>query len=255
MDHERVFRLNITRQILLPIALASLATASHAQTLTVAWRNKPPHQYVENRIEKGILLDRAKQVFSEAHLAARFVEEPAKRIWNNFKIGTKNYCSIGWYRLPERESLVQFSVIFHTDPPHTLLVGPAAVAPVRAHRTLASLLTDSSLTLGVVDGVSYGPGLDALIRSSRNKIERSTTSPMVMAHMIGANRASFMFIDREDWEFLHKREKSLQGTTQIDLKGMPPGLDRYIVCSKDVPAAAMQKINRALTKLVPQKKP
>ncbi len=224
------------------------------ETLTVAWRNKPPHQYIENNVEKGILLDRAKEAFSEAHLPARFVEEPAKRIWNNFAIGSKNYCSIGWYRIPERESLVQYSAIFHSDPPHTLLVSPAAIAPVTAHKTLASLLTDESLTMGVVDGVSYGPELDALIKRSKNKIERSTTSPMVMAQMIGANRASFMFIDREDWEFLHDKERSMQGTTQIDLKGMPQGLDRYIVCSKDVPAAAMKKINQALARLVPQKK-
>lgn len=246
--------MNVIKHLLLPAVLTGLAMAAHAQTLTVAWRNKPPHQYVEDHVEKGIFLERAKRVFSEAQLPAKFVEEPAKRIWNNFEIGTKNYCSIGWYRLPERESLVQFSAVFHTDPPHTLLASPAAVAPVMAHKTLASLLTDKTLTLGVVDGVSYGPQLDALIRRSRNKIERNTASPMVMAHMIGANRASFMFIDREDWEFLRDKEKSLQGTTQIDLKGMPPGLDRYIVCSKDVPAAAMKKINRVLARLVPQKK-
>ncbi|WP_394779389.1 hypothetical protein [Undibacterium sp.] len=243
---------------IIPLLAASFACAAAAcqaqEVLTVAWRNKPPQQYIENNVEKGILLERAKEVFSEAHLPAHFVEEPAKRIWNNFAIGSKNYCSIGWYRIPERESLVQYSVIFHTDPPHTVLVGPGAAAAVTAHKTLASLLNDESLTLGVVDGVSYGPELDAMIKRSKNHVERSTTSPMVMAQMIGANRASFMFIDREDWEFLRDKERSMQGTTQIDLKGMPQGMDRYIVCSKDVPAASMKKINQALTRLVPPKK-
>ncbi len=240
---------------LLAALLTCAATDSRAEeTLTVAWRNKPPQQYMEDHVEKGILLDRAKEAFSDAHLPARFVEEPAKRIWNNFAIGSKNYCSIGWYRIPERESLVQYSIIFHTDPPHTLLAGPVAVATVMAHKTLASLMNDENLTLGVVDGVSYGPELDAMIKRSKNRIERSTTSPMVMAQMIGANRASFMFIDKEDWEFLHDKERSMQGTTQLDLKGMPQGLDRYIVCSKDVPASSMKKINQALARLVPQKK-
>ncbi|MES2102869.1 MAG: transporter substrate-binding domain-containing protein [Pseudomonadota bacterium] len=247
--------MKIIKPLLLPAIIACAAAGSQAQVITVAWRNKPPQQYIEDQVEKGILLERAKQVFNEAHLPARFVEEPAKRIWNNFKIGSKNYCSIGWYRIPERESLVQFSVVFHSDPPHTLLVGPAAVAPVTAHKTLASLLADSTLTLGVVDGVSYGAELDALINGSKNRIERSTTSPMIMAQMIGANRASYMFIDREDWEFLHDKERSMQGTVQIDLKGMPQGLDRYIVCSKDVAAGTMKKINQVLTRLVPQKKP
>ncbi|MFZ6657074.1 hypothetical protein [Undibacterium sp. TJN19] len=229
------------------LLLAGMAGAE--DVITVAWRIKPPHQYRENGVEKGILLDRAKQVFATAQLPHRFVEEPAKRIWSNFSAGTKNYCSFGWYKIPEREALVQFSGVFHADPPHTLLVSPAALTTVTAHHNLNSLLADPSLTLGVVDAVSYGPELDALIKSSKNKIERSTTLPMIMARMVGANRASYMFIDREDWEYLKDKEDSLRLTTQMDLGGMPQGLNRYIVCSKDVTAEQMQKINAALVKV------
>lgn len=229
-------------------------TVAAEDTVTVAWRIKPPHQYIENGVEKGILLERAKQVFAQAQIPANFVEEPAKRIWSNFSSGTKNYCSFGWYRIPERESLVQFSDIFHTDPPHTLLVSPAAIRQVAAHRSLTSLMADRSLTLGVVDAVSYGPELDALIKSSKNRIERSTTLPMIMARMVGANRASYMLIDREDWEYLKDKEDSLRRTTQMDLAGMPAGLNRYIVCSKDMPPEQMQRINAAIQKVFRGKK-
>ncbi|MFZ6767910.1 hypothetical protein ACO0LM_12590 [Undibacterium sp. Di26W] len=229
-------------------------TVAAEDPITVAWRIKPPHQYIENGVEKGILLDRAKQVFSVAHIPVNFVEEPAKRIWSNFSGGSKNYCSFGWYRIPERESLVQFSDIFHTDPPHTLLVSPAAIKQVSAHRSLASLMADRSLTLGVVDAVSYGPELDAMIKSSKNRIERSTTLPMIMARMVGANRASYMLIDREDWEYLKDKEDSLHQTTQMDLAGMPAGLHRYIVCSKDLPPEQMQKINAGIQKVFRAKK-
>ncbi len=224
------------------------------EIVTVAWRIKPPHQYIENGVEKGILLERAKQVFTVAQIPHNFVEEPAKRIWSNFSSGSKNYCSFGWYKIPERELLVQFSDVFHTDPPHTLLVGPAAVKQVAAHRSLASLMADRSLTLGVVDAVSYGPVLDAMIKSSKNKVERSTTLPMIMARMVGANRASYMLIDREDWEYLKDKEDSLHQTIQMDLAGMPAGLNRYIVCSKDVPPEQMQKINAAIQKVFRSKK-
>lgn len=224
------------------------------EAITVAWRIKPPHQYLENGVEKGILLERAKQVFSTAQIPHRFVEEPAKRIWSNFSGGAKNYCSFGWYRIAEREALVQFSEIFHTDPPHTLLVSPAAAKQVAAHRTLKSLMSDTNLTLGVVDAVSYGPDLDAMFATTRNKVERSTTLPMIMARMVAANRASYMLIDREDWEYLKDKEESLSQTTQMDLQGMPAGLNRYIVCSKDVSAEQMRKINTALLKIYPVRK-
>lgn len=224
------------------------------EVITVAWRAKPPHQYIENGVEKGILLERAKQVFTLANIPHRFAEEPAKRIWSHFTDGSKNYCSFGWYKIQERESKVRYSGIFHTDPPHTLLVNPVVVEQVTSHHTLNSLLNDTSLTLGVVDAVSYGPVLDAMIKNSKNKIERSTASPMIMARMVGANRASFMFIDREDWEFLKDKEEGLKMIRQIDLQGMPPGLNRYIICSKDVSTRQMQKINTALQKIYPAKK-
>ena len=230
--------------------LSCLTLIAGAETLTVAWRSKPPHQFIENGLEKGILLERTRLVFADAGLPARFVEEPAKRIWNNFAIGRPNYCSFGWYRLPEREALVQFSKVLHTDPPHTLLVGNAALAQVSKHKTLASLMTDKRLTLGLVDGVSYGPAIDALIKSSQNNLELSSAAPMIMARMVGANRASYMFIDREDWEYLHDKEDSMRNTSHLDMKDMPAGLDRYIVCSKDVSADTMKKINLSLAKIL-----
>lgn len=235
--------------------LILLSGATSAEELvTVAWRIKPPHQYLENGVEKGILLERAKQVFAQAQIPTHFVEEPAKRIWANFSAGTTNYCSFGWYKIPERESLVQFSTVFHTDLPHTLLVSPDATKQVSDHHSLSSLLTDTSLTLGVLDAVSYGPELDAMIKASKNKILHSTTLPMIMARMVGANRASYMFIDKEDWEYLKDKEDSLRQTRQMDLQGMPPGLNRYIICSKDMTAEQMAKINLAIQKVATPKK-
>ncbi|MFZ6749983.1 hypothetical protein [Undibacterium sp. Ren11W] len=231
------------------------ATSAAEEVVTVAWRIKPPHQYLENGIEKGNLLERAKQVFTLARITTHFVEEPAKRIWNNFGIGTKNYCSFGWYKTPEREHQVQFSGVFHSDPPHTLLVSLAALPQVSSHRTLSSLMADPSLTIGVVDAVSYGAELDSMIKASKNKIERSTTLPMNMARMVAANRASYMLIDREDWEYLKEKEEAIKQSAQLDLSGMPAGLNRYIVCSKDIPAEQMARINAAIQKVNGIKKP
>lgn len=225
------------------------AFAVSAQTLTVAWREKPPHQYIENGQEKGVLLELAKRVFHETSLKTVFVEEPAKRIWQNFKNGKKNYCSFGWYKIAEREALVQFSDSFYRDPPHTLLVANTALNQVRTHKNLKSLLADPSLSLAIVDGVSYGEHLDQLFLSSKNKIIRSSAAPMIMVRMINANRASMMLIDREDWRYLSSKDEQLTELTQVDVEGMPAGLDRYIVCSKDVAPAVMNKINVSLSKL------
>jgi polar amino acid transport system substrate-binding protein len=70
-----------------------------------------------------------------------------------------------------------------------------------------------------------------------------------MARMINADRASFMFIDREDWHHLQATESNLNELTQLDMQDMPAGLDRYIVCSKDVATTVMNKIDASLAKI------
>lgn len=180
------------------------STAYAEDLVTIAWRDKPPLQYTVNDQPRGILVERVKKVFSLAKIKTQFVQEPTNRIFYNFKNGRKNYCAFGLYYVAERESFAQYSKAFHKDPPQTILVSPAAFNLVSAHTSLKSLLADESLSLGVVDTSSYGPELDAMIKASKNKILRSTTQQANLARMITANRASFMFIDRNDWAYLKK---------------------------------------------------
>jgi polar amino acid transport system substrate-binding protein len=215
--------------------------------ITVAWRDKPPYHYTADGRERGFLLARAQQVFAAAGVENRFVTEPAKRIWANFHGGKPNYCSIGWYRLPERERVAQYSAPFHLDLPHTVLVAPGAQA--RGHATLASLLGDMRLSIGVVDGVSYGPEIDALIARGANQVVRRTVEPTAMMRMLGVGRASFMLLDQEDWEYYRRRDASLRNTVRRDFPDMPAGLTRYIVCSRDVAPDVMARLNRAIDRV------
>ncbi|MGZ3182015.1 MAG: transporter substrate-binding domain-containing protein [Telluria sp.] len=231
---------------LLALALLPAPAAARAETITVAWRDKPPHHYLEGGVEKGYLLEQARREFKAAGVEARFVREPAKRIWANFEGGARNYCSIGWYKLPERERVAQFSVPIHTDPPHIVLASREATHVIDAHATLAALLADATLSIGLVDGVSYGPQLDVLVRASRNQQVRRTVEPMAMMRMVAAGRVSFMLMDREDWDFARQHDERLAGLDVNVFPDMPAGLQRYIACSKDVPAATMERLNRAI---------
>jgi len=222
------------------------AMALAAPPMTVAWREKPPYYYTENGVAKGFMLDRARQIFDAAGIPARFVNEPQKRIWANFTHGTRNYCSISWYRLPEREAVAQYTVTVHTDQPHAVLALPAVAARVRAHPHLKSLLSDRSLSLAVIDGVSYGPELDALISTSKNQVMRRTVETSAMIRMLSVGRADFLFVDREDWHYLSNKHPELKTLVLIDFADMPPGLKRYFVCSRDVPAQTMERLNRAI---------
>lgn len=56
------------------------------------------------------------------------------------------------------------------DPPHTELDTANPAARVKSHPTLAALLTDEALPPGLVEGVSYGPEIDAPQAQSANLV-------------------------------------------------------------------------------------
>jgi uncharacterized protein (TIGR02285 family) len=227
-------------------AAGSMAGAWANTPVTVAWREKAPYYYMENGVAKGFMLERARQIFAAAGVPARFVNEPQKRIWANLKHGMPNYCSISWYRLPEREAVAQYTVAVHADQPHAVLAVPSAAARIKAHPSLESLLSDKSLTLAVIDGVSYGPQLDKLIKRSENRVMRRTVETSAMFRMVAMGRADYLFVDREDWNHLRQKHQELQSLVLVDFTDMPPGLKRYFVCSFDIPAETMERLNRAI---------
>jgi polar amino acid transport system substrate-binding protein len=236
------------------IVLCLLSVQSYSETMVnVAWRVKAPYQYIENGVEKGYLLDRAKQIFSIALIPAKFQVEPAKRIWTNFTNGTKNYCSFDWYKNPEREALARFSRAFQITPAYSVMANPVFAAQISEHKNLTSLLADTKLTIGLVDSVSYGNELDNLIKNGKNTVERNSVLPMVMARMVAANRASYMFIDKREWQHLREHDNALRETEIVDVKGIPSGLNSYIVCSKDITNEQMQRINAAIEEVTKAK--
>jgi polar amino acid transport system substrate-binding protein len=245
--------------VLCTVVMGMSMSHSNAQTnlskpdvVKVAWVARPPFQYtdsLDSKQAKGSRLERVKQIFKLANIPAEFVEEPAKRIWSQLATGNGNYCSFDWYKLPEREAIAQFSNALEITAPYSILVSPNAYAQVVAHTHLDELLADAELSLGLLDGVSYGEELSALIQHSKNKAVRISASPSVMARMISANRASFMFINKYEWEYLKNNDALLNKAKLIDMYGVPVGQPSYLVCGKKMDAARMQKLNQAIEKL------
>jgi uncharacterized protein (TIGR02285 family) len=217
-----------------------------SDVVKVAWVARPPFQYSENKQAKGSRLERVKQIFKLANIPAEFVEEPAKRIWSQLATGNGNYCSFDWYKLPEREAIAQFSIALEITAPYSILVSPNAYAKVAAHTHLDELLADSELSLGLLDAVSYGEELSVMIQHSKNKHVSIHASPSVMARMISANRASFMFINKYEWDYLRKNDAMLSTAKLIEMAGVPLGQPSYLVCGKKMDSARMQKLNQAI---------
>jgi polar amino acid transport system substrate-binding protein len=246
LHHPGRFSVGLLSFAMLCVGGASAASTA-TQPITVAWRDKPPYHYIENGENKGFLLKRTRAVFKQAGVPARFVNEPQKRIWANLSHGATNYCAISWYRLPDREAVAQFTLPIHEDMPHTILIAPGA-----------SGKREGASNAGLAAGRSFadaGRGrrrvlralIDQMIRNSKNQLMSRTVEVTLMMRMLAIGRASFMFVDREDWEFFRKKEIGVQAATRHDFPDMPPGLRRYIACSKDVTPEIIDKLNHAIT--------
>jgi polar amino acid transport system substrate-binding protein len=232
--------------LLLALLAAPVAGSAAAEPITVAWREKPPYHYTDNGVEKGFLLTRGKLIFDKAGVPARFVEEPTKRIWANFQSGKTNYCSLGRYKQNQRDAMVQYSAAMHIDPPQAIIVSPSDLDKVRAHKSLLSLLADNKLSVGLIDGVSYGPRFDALLgKSGAERIVRTVDSASMM-RMVAVGRVSYTLADRYGWEFAVKHDPVLAQATLVEFPDAQGGMTRHIMCGKDVPDATMRKLNRAI---------
>ncbi|WP_157201638.1 ABC transporter substrate-binding protein [Massilia sp. Root418] len=238
--------LPLTLALAAPAAAGAPAAAAGASAITVAWTDKPPYYYTEDGLDKGFLLAYGKTLFAAAGIEAAFVREPQKRIWSRFRTGMRNYCSLGWYHLPERTAVAQYSLPIYTDPAQMVLIAPKSVEKVQAHARLASMLADPALTLGLVDGSSYGAELDGRIRRSANRKMLSNVNSVGMMQMVAADRVSYMLSDRDDWNYTRVRNRSLDNVVPYEVPDVPPGLKRHIVCSRDIPADTMEKLNRAI---------
>lgn len=229
------------------IPLVAFEAAFAEEPLVMAFRDKPPYSYVENGTMKGFLLERTRAILDRSKLAYQFVEMPPKRIFMEIEANRQRICSFGWYLTPEREAYGKYSRSIHRDRPHLVLAGKHAESAVHQHSSLKSLL-GSTLGLAVVDGVSYGPDIDRMIATFPGKVDKSLQPPVQVARKVALGRADFMFMDREDYDYLMQSDLGFRSDAlvQIGFPDMPPGLKRYILCSRQVSDAEMAELNAAI---------
>lgn len=242
----------INRIVGLVIALWLVPICMAEGVLSIQYRDKPPYSYEKDGKPAGFLIERTVEVLRHAAIDAEYVEVPIKRIVVDIKANKKAICSPGWYRTPEREGFAQFSLAIHKDKPHIVLANANVARKIKSNGTLKELLSNKGFVLGRVVGVSYGPELDAMMNSATATVMSATVEPGDLARMIATHRADYMLIDVEDYNFLLKNKVVDQADlTVVKFDDIPAGLTRYIMCSKNVSAETMRRINKAIQAVLP----
>ncbi|GAB3242364.1 substrate-binding periplasmic protein [Chitinimonas naiadis] len=239
-------------KILFPLLICLPLPALAVQSVLIEYRDKPPYSYTENGMPKGFLLERTEEIFRVAKVPVRYAEIPAKRLTADIQANRHPICSPGWYKLPEREAYARFSLAMHQDKPQVVLAGAHALMAIQGQKSLRALLADTRLTMGTVDGVSYGPELDKMIADMPRPAMRTTVAPLQLAKMVSARRADYMLIDQEDLRFLDQRREVTEiGLVRVDFPDSPQGLKRYLMCSQQLDQETMGRINAAIRIVAP----
>lgn len=233
--------------------VATLHAPAMAQDLvadspvTVLWTERRPFQYTDDDGRaKGLLVDIGEKIFAQAGVPHTWEPAPANRVINLLKFNDKPLCAVGWYKSEEREAIAQFTQAIYQDKPLRGVFRASAEVPkgIGAKEALADPKSRVLLKLGF----AYGPFLDELIaRKNPTQVERVSVEVPNLLRMVQANRADLVLLSQEEIDYYEKSDTNFRKEFKVVVFGDLPETDqRFIMCSKRVPAKYMMQLNTAI---------
>jgi uncharacterized protein (TIGR02285 family) len=238
-------------QVLGFCAVWAFAQTAPAQgVLTVAFNNKPPFFYFESGEARGILVEKVKQVFQKSNVAYQFEELPFSRVMRELEHKRPMFAALGFSKTPERESLVIFSKPVYRDRTPVILVRSADAETFRAYGTLQQVTASGRFTFGGKQGNSYP--IDALLRTIGANDRRFSGEAFLLPELLVRGRFDFTLLYPEEVQAaLAQSAVNATKVQQMSYPDIAPGGYRYLLFSRAVPAVMIERINDAITAVMP----
>lgn len=232
------------RACILPVWALSAACAA-APVLEMHVVHRPPFLVVGPHQQfSGSLVEPTLMALDKAQIAVKWREVPALRQLVMLRENSEKFCSVGWYKTPEREKIAKFSNPVYQDGPWVAVVTsrfPATAA------TVSEVLSDTKLKVLVKDGFVYGRYLDEKFSAMRATRMVSVGDMPQLFRMMEAGRADILFVPREEAEYYLVQGRLRAGALRIlTFPEMPHGYFRYLMCSRQVDDSVLARFNAAL---------
>ncbi|MFA6009444.1 MAG: transporter substrate-binding domain-containing protein [Desulfobacteraceae bacterium] len=214
--------------------------------ISLHYHERAPYSYATLNGVSGLTATPAENAFRKAGIQFKWVLSPAKRQFVAIENNTECDCAIGWFKNAEREKIV-----FYTEPIYQdkaiIAIARAANDLVKSNRTVESVLSNPKLILGTKIGYSYGLFLDSKIAQIKPVIDTTTGENIVILKKIYGKRNDYFFIAQEEADSLIKTSGLPKSSFKyVTFSNMPEGEKRFIICSKKVGSAIIEKINMAI---------
>ena len=238
------------------LGLAAAVTAAfppalaHHLPITIYFHVRPPYAEPGAPVGvKGLLVAPVIKALNEAGLEAQWVEMPPARQTEEIKRGVEPACGLGWFKRPEREEFATFTAAIYKDRP-TVIVARKDDARFATPASLQRIFSDPRLRLLVKTGYSYGKVIDDWLQHYHPPAEESAGTNEIMLNMIANGRGDYMVMAAEEADYLLERDAPLNAALHaVALSDAPEGEQRYLMCSKSVPADAIARLNAKLVEL------
>lgn len=225
------------------------ARADHLP-ITIYFHVRPPYAEPGAPVGvKGLLVSPVIKALNEAGLEAQWVEMPPARQTEEIKRAVDPACGLGWFKRPDREEFAIFTAAIYKDRPSVIVArkdDTRFVAPASLER----IFSDPRLKLLIKTGYSYGKIIDDWLQHYHPAAAESAGTNETMLNMIANSRNDYMIMAAEEADYLLERDAPLSAALHaITLNDAPEGEQRYLMCSKSVPADAIARLNAKLVDL------
>jgi hypothetical protein len=213
--------------------------------LKVHYHHRPPYYVKTTTGVEGLCATPVAEALKSAGINFHWAETPPKRQLHLLQQNPPQDCIIGWFKTREREQFARFSTTIYQDQPAIALVRRAdRRIPERC--TVAELLGLPDIIMLSRTGYSYGALVDrALARINPLRVETGVASSE-WPYLLYMQRADFLLIAPQEADFLLSRTQLPRNRFRyVVLTDMPAGERRYVLFSRAVPPAIVDRFNSA----------
>ncbi len=211
-----------------------------AQELEIVFEERVPYIQKTNSSINGLVATPAIKALDATKINYILKEKPSKRHLYEIQANKKPICALGWFKNPAREKFAKFTLPLYQD----YSMGIIARKDRKTDFTNISIdnLLKNNYKILTKASYSYGKFLDNKLEEYKITKKEVYTDNENMLLLIEKKRADFMFISKEESTLLFQKNQ-YKDISFYDIKGMPKGNKRYLICSKKVDDNIINKIN------------
>lgn len=220
---------------------------SHAEEpIHLTYSERPPYmmQNADGTVG-GLTGAPAAAAFKAAHIPVQWHKVPTNRQLLMVKDHSQLSCAIGWFDTPARQQYAKFTKPIYRDRTWVALTNTAFAA--RNVSSLEDLGRHSDARVLIKENYSYG-GLDAFMQQWRPVTAISTATTIKMVQSVSTGMVDLMFVSEDEGHYIIKEMSARMPSLRLlQFKDMPRGMDRHIMCGKNVPDEVIARLNKAIT--------